>query len=205
MGKAGLALLCPFAIDSVAIAYKNPCPVPDQFLKNLLGAAGLDAEEGHRCIDHHPQPCQDSMLLPGSLVHEIHFATARFGRNGFIVGKDRLRNPIHATLNSSTTDGNSQHRVAELLHSASTAALTSTQLSNEAGKPWPVSNPETLRNQTLTDPSTSPAPPFLQNEIGKILHRHPGPLQFQLLFALCSIFQSPIHKNLGNVPLIMRA
>jgi len=39
--------------------------------------------------------------------------------------------------------------------------------------------------------------------VGKILHRHPGTLQFRLLFALYTIFQSPLHENPGVVPLIM--
>ena len=31
--------------------------------------------------------------------------------------------------------------------------------------------------------------------LGKILHRHPDTLQSRLLFASCSIFQSPLHEN----------
>lgn len=41
--------------------------------------------------------------------------------------------------------------------------------------------------------------------LGKILHRHPDTLQSRLLFASCSIFQSPLHENLGIVPSKMHA
>ena len=83
-------------------------------------------------------------------------------------GKDRLRNPNYATLNVSTTDGNSQHRLAELLHRASTAALTSTPLANEPAKPWPVSSLKTLRRRPLADPSAGRALPLMQNEMGDL-------------------------------------
>jgi hypothetical protein len=102
MRKTGLPIFNPLEIDPVGIAYEDSCPVPAQFFEGLFGATGLDTEEGHRGIDHHPQPSQDSMLIPGSLVNEVHFGAPYLDRHGFIIGKDRPGNPIHTALESAT-------------------------------------------------------------------------------------------------------
>jgi len=190
MGKTGLPLIHPLALDSVTIAYQNPCPVPDQLFESLFRPAGLDTEEGYRGVDHHPQPSQDSMLIPGGLVDKVHHKAARSLSDRHIVGKDRFRNAVNTTLNSSTTDRNTQHRLTEFFHSASAAALTCAQLANEPGKPRSVPNLEPLRHYPFAAPATSGAFPFLQHKM-RNLH-----LDFRELDMLMRVKRSQVLKFL---------
>ena len=159
-------MIHPLAVDSVTIAYQNPCPVRDQLFESLLRPTGLDTEEGHRVVDHHPQPCQNSMLIPGGLVDDVdHHATRTLGDH-HIVGENRFGNTVDATLNSSTTDRNTQHRLAKFFHSAPAATLTGTQLSDKTGKLRSVSNLAPLWHDPLTGPSAIRALSFLQEKMG---------------------------------------
>jgi hypothetical protein len=168
VGKTGLSRLYPLAINSVTVTYQNPRPVPNQFLKCLFGPARLDAVKSHGGVNHHPQPGKKSMLVPGSLVYIIDLSAARLGRDGFIIRQDRPGNPIHATLNSSTAYADPEHRLAKLLHGASTASLASTQFTHKGSEPLPVSNPETIGNHTLADFSASRALSLHNREMGDL-------------------------------------
>jgi len=89
--------------------------------------------------------------------------------------------------------------LAEFLHSASTAALTSTQLANEPGKPWPVSNLKTLRRHTLADPSASRTLPSWKNEMGN-LHLDFGKLDvlMRVVGFVVGKFGIAAHTQLGG-------
>ena len=128
------------------------------------------------------------MLVPGGLIKIVDFAAARPGCDSFIVRKDCLRYPIHATLDSPNADGNPEHRFDEFLHSAAAAALTSTQLSNQGGKPCTISNLETLRDHAPAGLATVRTLPFLQDEM-RNLH-----LDFGKLDMLMSVERSQVLK-----------
>ncbi len=86
----------------------------------------------------------------------------------------------------------SKHRLTELFHGTSAAALASTQLSNKVSKPWSISDLETLRNHVLTDLSASPAFALLQNEMSNLL------LDFRKFDMLVTVEHSQVLKFLTS-------
>lgn len=108
MGRTGLPLVHPLAVDSVAVAHQNPCSVPDQFFESLFRPAGPDPEEGHRPVGQHPQTDQDSMLTPGGFVDEDQYAAPSSLGNCHLAERNRFRNEIDTPLNAATTEHGAQ-------------------------------------------------------------------------------------------------
>jgi len=71
MGQARLPAMDPVLVHAIAIADHNPGPAFDEGRKGGLTSAGLHGEQRHGSIDHHPQPRQHPMLIPGSLIYIV--------------------------------------------------------------------------------------------------------------------------------------
>src|SRR5918999_4836583 len=138
MRQTGLALMHPLAIHSIAIADQDPGPAVDQSLEGRLIPARLHLEQGDCRVDHHPQPRQYAVLIPGGLVNVVDLLTPGLLSNGLVMGLDRLGDALDRALDGSPADGHPQDRPAKHLHRTSTASLSARHLPDERRQPGAI-------------------------------------------------------------------
>src|SRR5262245_36800967 len=138
MRHTGLALRPPLSIDHVAIADHNPRPALDQGRKRGLAPARLDCAQRHCYVNHSPPPGQYSRLVPCGLIHIVDLGGAGLIRDGFILGCDGCRDPIHRPLHGASADRYPQGGRATLLHRAATVPLRARPLPDQGGQPGAI-------------------------------------------------------------------
>ena len=108
----------------------------------------------------------DPVLVPGSLIKMVHLGTSSPGGDSLIVGKDRLRDPVHAKLNSPYTNANPEHRFDEFLYRPATTALASAQLADGSGRSLAISESKTFRNHAPGSLAAAGTVSFQQDKMG---------------------------------------
>jgi hypothetical protein len=85
MGQAGLAMVYPVLIDTVAITDQNALPLLNQGGKGLFGAMRVNEVERHRIGAQGPKPIQRLLAVPGRLIDIADRGLASQGSNGLVV------------------------------------------------------------------------------------------------------------------------
>jgi hypothetical protein len=146
MGEACLPQIHLVFVNPIAVTDQDAIPVFDQRGKSLLGAFGVNHEEGNAIVHQHPEPHEVSTLPPARFVDIVDLRLSRRLRNGLIMGTDRGRNPVHHLLHGALTDGDFQEGLAELHDTDSTVALVACHAADQCRQFRTVSRFAPFRN-----------------------------------------------------------
>ena len=98
----------------------------------------MDHIEGHSLIGHYPEPLQGVETVPGSFINIVDWSLPRLPRNRYVVGGERLRQPVQDLLDGTQTDRDLQHGGTKRLHETAAVPVRPREFPYEGTEPRAV-------------------------------------------------------------------
>lgn len=136
MGKAGLTLVGPFAIDGVVVAHEDAVPVADEFLEGLLGTVGMDHEEGDQRPHHHPEPVKFAPVFPGGFIEVVDGGAAGLVCDGLVMWESGCGHTVDQFLQSAEAYADAKHGGTEGSDGIAAVSRNAGNFGDQCGKPW---------------------------------------------------------------------
>ena len=141
--------MLPASIKTVVVASHDALPLLDELLEGVVGAVGMQHEEGRLRAGHRPQPVPPALGGPGGFVDVVDLAAAGDAPDEFVVGRDGDGGAVDHPLEAAETHRQLEKRVQKSLNRPAAVAVNSAEFSDQGVKTRAVAVAEMLRNLRL--------------------------------------------------------